>query len=78
MTTNKKNKLHDILATNVRVARAEQRISQEELAKRCGIHRNYISAIERCECNITLETLWKLSLGLGKKPYVLIADPHDG
>ncbi len=64
--------LREILATNVRVARAEQRISQEELANRCGIHRNYIGAIERAECNVTLETLWKLAQGLNMEPHVLL------
>jgi len=70
----KNNELHEILATNVRVARAEQRISQEELAQRCGIHRNYISAIERGVCNVTIDTLWKLANGLKKKPFTLLRE----
>ena len=68
------NDLQKILAKNIRVARAELRISQEELASRCGIHRNYIGAIERCECNVTLDTIWKLARGLSKKPFMLIRD----
>ena len=70
----KDNNLHEILATNIRISRAELRISQEELANRCGIHRNYIGAIERGACNVTLDTIWKLAKGLNKKPFVLLKD----
>ena len=40
------------------------RISQEELAFRCGMHRTYIGAIERGEKSPTLATIEKLSNGL--------------
>jgi transcriptional regulator with XRE-family HTH domain len=70
----KGNNLRQILAKNVRMARAELRISQEELANRCGIHRNYIGAIERGECNVTLDTIWKLSQGLKKDLLTLLTN----
>ena len=66
--------LKQILARNVRMARAALRLSQEELAIRCGIHRNYIGAIERGECNITLVTLAKIACGLDLTPDSLLVD----
>jgi len=39
-------------------------LSQEELALRCGLHRTYISDIERGERNVSLESIEKISKGL--------------
>lgn len=54
-----------ILADNVRSFRAEQQLSQEELADRCQLHRTYIGSIEREERNATLSTLEVLANALG-------------
>ena len=67
-----KGELNKKLARNLRIARASQNISQEELASRCGLHRTYVGAIERCERNITLHTLEILAEGLGMTPIELI------
>lgn len=40
-------------------------ISQEELAARLSMHRNYIGMIERGERNPTIRTLYKVSKALG-------------
>lgn len=55
---------HVRLGYAVRVLRAELALSQEELGLRCGLHRNYVGAIERGEINPTLRILLKLSAGL--------------
>ena len=52
------------LATAVRETRARRRLSQEELAFRAGMHRNYVGAIERAEINPTFRILLKLCRGL--------------
>ncbi len=70
----KSDDLRQILARNVRMARADLRLSQEELANRCGLHRNYVGAIERGECNITLVTLTKIASGLDLTPDILLVD----
>lgn len=57
--------LHERLATQVRRRRLQLRLSQEELADRCGLHRTYIGAIERAERNVTLATIEALAEGLG-------------
>ena len=38
--------------------------SQEELARRAGVHRTYIGMIERAEKNITLENIEKIARAL--------------
>lgn len=49
----------------VRKLRKERGISQEELAGRAGLHRTYVSSVERGERNVSLETIDKLARGLG-------------
>ena len=54
-----------ILATNVRGFRHAKKLSQEELAELCGLHRTYIGSVERGERNATLSTLETLATALG-------------
>lgn len=49
----------------IKTIRKSNRLSQEELASRAKLHRNYISDVERGERNLSLEALIKLSIGLG-------------
>lgn len=49
----------------VREERIKQRLSQEELASRAGVHRTYIGMIERAEKNITLENIERIAKALG-------------
>lgn len=57
-------------AANVIKYRKAQRLSQEELAFKCNLHRTYIGMIERAEKNITLinmETIAKaLNVSISK------------
>jgi transcriptional regulator with XRE-family HTH domain len=48
----------------VHLQRARLRITQDEAARRAGMHRNYVGAIERGEINPTYDTLLRLSDGL--------------
>ncbi len=48
-------------AANLRKARAEAGISQEELARRCELHRTEISLLERAGREPRLATLTKLA-----------------
>jgi transcriptional regulator with XRE-family HTH domain len=49
----------------VKYLRVSCRMSQEELALRCRLHRNYISDVERGKRNISFEALQKLADGFG-------------
>jgi len=48
----------------VRKRRRELDFSQEDLAERAGLHRNYISDIERGDRNPSLESIQKLAKAL--------------
>lgn len=48
-------------AANLRTARAEAGISQEELARRCELHRTEISLLERAGREPRLATMTKLA-----------------
>lgn len=61
-----------VLATNLRALRLARGLSQEELGDLSGLHRTYVSSVERCERNATLDTLDKLSAALGILPSDLI------
>jgi transcriptional regulator with XRE-family HTH domain len=49
----------------VRHFREQQGISQEELAHRCGLHRTYISDVERGKRNIGLGSIGAIADALG-------------
>ena len=48
----------------VKELRLKQNISQEELAFRCGLSKNYISDVERGTRNISLKSIEKIADGL--------------
>jgi transcriptional regulator with XRE-family HTH domain len=53
-------------SNNVRKFRTEQKLSQEELAGKAGLHRTYIGSVERGERNITIDVMEKISSALRK------------
>lgn len=54
-----------IFSQNVRRSRQELGLSQEELAERAGLHRTYISSVERGERNVSLENIFSIANALG-------------
>jgi transcriptional regulator with XRE-family HTH domain len=54
-------KLREIVARNLRRLRRAKRLSQEELADRAGINRNYVGMLEREEKSATVDMLEKLA-----------------
>ena len=51
----------------VRTIRQNKKMSQEELADLCGLHRTYISDIELGKRNVSLENIDKISHALQVK-----------
>jgi transcriptional regulator with XRE-family HTH domain len=54
-------KLRQVVARNLRVLRKQKGLSQEELAFRAGINRNYVGQIEREEKSPTVDMIEKLA-----------------
>ena len=53
-------------------------ISQEELADRAGLHRTYISSIERAQRNVSLENIFLIAEALGATPAELLKPIPNG
>ncbi len=58
----------------IRKYREQNGLSQEELAERSGLHRTYISLVERGRRNITVDALTQIAEALEVYPSRLIAD----
>ena len=60
--------LSDVLVQfgkRLRITRQRKGISQERLAELAGLHRTYVSSVERGERNISLLNIEKLATALG-------------
>ncbi len=67
-----------VFGENVRKYRIAMGLSQEDFAEKCGLHRTYISAIERFQRNISIENVQKIADALEMESYRLltILEPH--
>lgn len=62
------------LGRRVRRRRSDLGLSQEGLADRAGLHRNYIGGIERGERNVTLANITRLAGALDVDPAWLVTE----
>jgi transcriptional regulator with XRE-family HTH domain len=53
-----------LFGSSVRARRSQLKINQAELAHRAGLHRTYVSDIERGERNVSLENILRLAAAL--------------
>lgn len=56
--------LSNEIGQRIRNYRIQLKLSQEELAEKCGLHPTYIGQVERGEKNATLESISKIAAGL--------------
>lgn len=63
-----------IFATNVRKYRVEKGLSQEALADLAGLHRTYISAIERERRNISIDNIENIAAALDVDAFMLLKE----
>ena len=61
-------RLRGIVARNLRRLRHERNVSQEELADRADVNRNYVGMVEREEHSATVDILEKLANVLDVDP----------
>jgi transcriptional regulator with XRE-family HTH domain len=66
-----------MLGTELRKARETAKLTQENLADRAGVHRTYISLLERGEKSPTVDTLKKICRVLDIRVSTLLARAGD-
>ncbi len=66
-----------VFGKNVKKYRTDRGYSQEELAGICGLHRTYISDIERFKRSISLDNIQKIADALGIESYLLFIENRD-
>jgi transcriptional regulator with XRE-family HTH domain len=49
----------------MRTLRLAKKLSQEELADACGLHRTYVGSVERAERNVSIDNMEKIANALG-------------
>lgn len=60
-----KTATNEAIGRAIRTARKQQGFTQETFAMAASLDRSYMGAIERGEFNLTIETLLKITTGLG-------------
>lgn len=63
-----------LFGRTVRTLREARGYSQEELAERATLHRNYVDSLERGERNVAIENIVKLAKALSVRPADLFED----
>ena len=67
-------RLLQVFSKNLRKYRNESGLSQEAFANKAGVHRTYISALERGKRSVALDNIEKIADALGIDAYLLFID----
>ena len=62
----------NILGATVRALRIERKLTQEQLADLCDLHRTYVGAIERGDRNVSLKNIVIIAQALNVEPSELL------
>lgn len=66
-----------VFGTNLRMYRNKLGLSQEKFAEKCGLHRTYISDIERFQRSISLENIQRIADALEIETYKLFIESEE-
>ncbi len=73
-TSSKSTHTRRVLAANLLRLREDLGLSQEAFAERLGFHRTYISSVERCQRNVSIDNLDKMAKALRLKAADLLQE----
>ncbi|MGF0470169.1 helix-turn-helix domain-containing protein [Lysinibacillus fusiformis] len=60
-----------LVGSNIKEMRKMKKLTQEELAEKCGLQTSYLAGVERGDRNITIQTLEKIIEGLEETPSII-------
>jgi transcriptional regulator with XRE-family HTH domain len=63
-----------VFGKNLKKYRTEMKLSQEAFAEKCGLHRTYISSVERFQRNISIENIQRIADALEIETYKLFLE----
>lgn len=66
-----------VFGHNLRKYRTAMNLSQEAFAEKCGLHRTYISGIERLQRNVSIENIQRIADALEIETYKLFIDSSE-
>ena len=69
--------IFEIFGKNLRKYRNERGISQEKFAEMSGLHRTYISDVERAQRSISLGNIQKIADALEIETYKLFLEDNE-
>ncbi|HTJ93258.1 MAG TPA: helix-turn-helix transcriptional regulator [Pararobbsia sp.] len=72
------NEARKLVAVNLRRLRLAAGYSQERMALLAGFHRTYVSQLERCKINLTIDAIWRLAQLLGAHPGEFLKPTNGG
>ncbi|MEK1931961.1 MAG: helix-turn-helix transcriptional regulator [Pararhizobium sp.] len=64
--------IREVFARNLKAMREASGLSQEELAHRAGIDRTYVSSLERCVYNASIDVVDRLARALDSEAAELL------
>lgn len=65
-----------VFGKNLKKYRLALGLSQEKFAEKCGLHRTYISTVERFQRNISIENVQRIADALDIEAYKLFIDSN--
>lgn len=65
------------ISANLKQIRTQKGLSQEKLAELADFHRTYVSQLERCVTNISIDGLERLAHALGVDVVDLLSQPNE-